>query len=321
LLRRGTDIREAIVMGMREGWVLIKQAMSTWSKDYAPSMGAAISYYTLFSIAPLLVIVIAVAGLFFGADAVRTVIFDQLHSLMGEEGAEAVQDMLASAAEPSTGGIATTVSIVGLLIGATTAFGEIQSALDRIWRAPAYQGSGLWFLLRTRLLSFGMILGVAFLLTVSLVLSAALSLIGKWWDGWLGGWEALAHVLDVVVSLGFLTLVFALIYKMIPRVDVAWRDVWIGAAVTAVLFTIGKVLIGLYIGKSEVASSFGTAGSLVVVIVWVYYASQIFLFGAELTRVYAETYGSRRDLAKERRRAEAGRRRGDHGPTAEPAPA
>jgi membrane protein len=308
-------------MGFRQAWGLTKAAMSAWSNDYAPSMGAALSYYTLFSIAPLLVIVIAVAGLFFGADAVRTVVFDQLHALMGEEGAEAVRDMLATANEPRTGGFAAVVSIAGLLIGATTAFGEIQSALDRIWRAPAYEGSGLWFLLRTRLLSFGMILGMAFLLTVSLVTSAALSMIGKWWDGWLGGWEALAHVLDIVVNLGFLTLVFALIYKMIPRVEVSWHDVWIGAAVTAALFTIGKVLIGLYIGKSDVTSSFGTAGSLVVVIIWVYYASQIFLFGAELTRVYAETYGSRQGEANERRRADYVRRRSDQHLTPGPAAA
>ena len=308
-------------MAFKQIWGLTKEAMSAWSNDYAPSMGAALSYYTLFSITPLLIIVIALAGLVFGADAVRTVVFDQLHALMGEEGAEAVQDMLRRSNEPTTGAFAAVLSVVGLLIGATTAFSEIQSALDRIWRAPAYEGSGVWFLLRTRLLSFGMILGLAFLLTVSLIASAALSTIGKWWDGWLGGWEALAHVLDVVVNLGFLTLVFALIYKMIPRVTVAWSDVWIGAAVTAILFTIGKVLIGLYIGKSDVTSSFGTAGSLVVVMIWVYYASQIFLFGAELTRVYAETYGSRQGEAKERRRADFVRRRGDRSFAQSPAAA
>jgi len=300
-------------MNVKQGWGLAKESASAWSNDYAPSMGAALSYYTLFSIAPLLIIVIAVAGLFFGADAVRSVIFDQLHALMGEEGAEAVQDMLATASEPSTGGIATIISVLGLMLGATTAFGELQADLDRIWRAPPDEGSGVWHLLRTRLLSFGMILGMAFLLTVSLVTSAALSMLGKWWDGWLGGWEPLAHVLDIVVSLGFLTLIFALIYKMIPRVKVSWHDVWIGAGVTALLFTIGKVLIGLYLGKSDVTSSFGTAGSLVLVMIWVYYASQIFLFGAELTRVYAETYGSRREEAKERRTAESrsGRRQND----------
>ena len=308
-------------MAFKQIWGLTKEAMSAWSKDYAPSMGAALSYYTLFSITPLLIIVIAVAGLIFGADAVRTVVFDQLHALMGEEGAEAVQDMLARSSEPTTGGFAAILSVVGLLIGATTAFGEIQSALDRIWRAPVYKGSGLWFLVRTRLLSFGMILGLAFLLTVSLITSAALSTIGKWWDGWLGGWEVLAPILDIVVTLGFLTLVFALIYRMIPRVSVAWSDVWIGAAVTSILFTIGKVLIGLYLGKSDVTSSFGTAGSLVVVMIWVYYASLIFLFGAELTRVYAETYGSRRDDVNERRRADFVRRRDDRSLAQSPAAA
>ena len=155
------------------------------------------------------------------------------------------------------------------MIGATTVFNEIQNDLDRIWRAPAAeQGGGVWRLLRTRLLSFGMVLGMAFLLAVSLILSAALSVIGKWWDGWLGGWEVLAHVLDIVVNLGLLTVVFALIYKMIPRVEVSWHDVWVGAAVTAVLFTIGKVAIGLYLGKSDVTSSFGSAGSMVVLMIW-----------------------------------------------------
>jgi membrane protein len=190
-------------------------------------------------------------------------------------------------------------------------FNEIQNDLDRIWRAPAAeQGGGIWNLLHTRLLSFGMILGVAFLLATSLILSAALSLIGKWWDGWLGGWEVLAHVLDIVVNLGLLTVVFALIYKMIPRVEVSWHDVWIGAAVTSVLFTIGKVAIGLYLGKSDVTSSFGSAGSMVVLMIWVYYASQIFLLGAEFTRVYAEKFGSRRAAAaKERRSSQARTRR------------
>lgn len=301
-------------MNLKEAWTLTKESMNAWTNDFAPSMGAALSYYTLFSIAPLLIIVIAVAGLVFGADAVRTVVFDQLQALMGEEGGEAVQDMLTSSSDTATGAIATAVSIVGLAIGATTVFNEIQNDLDRIWRAPALQESGgIWNLLRTRLLSFGMILGVAFLLAVSLVVSAALATLGKWWDAWLGNWEALAYFLDIGVSLALLTLIFALIYKMIPRVKVSWRDVWLGAAVTAVLFTIGKVLIGLYLGKSDVTSSFGTAGSLVIVMVWVYYASQIFLFGAKLTRVYAETHGSRREQTNDRRvtPSKTGRRRTD----------
>jgi membrane protein len=297
-------------MTLKNVWGLTKDSINAWTGDYAPSMGAALSYYTLFSIAPLLIIVISVAGLIFGADAVQGVIIDQLDALMGHEGAAAVQDMIANSSEPTTGGIATIISIVGLLIGATTVFNEIQSDLDRIWRAPAAeQGGGIWNLLRTRLLSFGMILGVAFLLAVSLVVSAALAVLGKWWGGWLSNWEALAHLLDIVVNLGVLTLVFAVIFKMIPRVEVEWHDVWIGAAVTAVLFTIGKVAIGLYLGKSNVSSAFGSAGSLVVLMVWVYYAAQIFLFGAEFARVYAERFGSRRQYAQERRSSQSRSRR------------
>src|SRR5688572_20327752 len=175
-------------MNVKQAWALTKQSVSSWSEDYAPSMGAALSYYTLFSIAPLLIIVIAIAGLFFGADAVSGIIFEQLQALMGEEGAKAIREMHERASRPSTGGAAAAVSIVGLLIGATTVFNELQNDLDRIWRAPARERtSGVWVLLRTRLLSFGMILGMAFLLTVSLVTSAALSAVGKWWGAWFGG--------------------------------------------------------------------------------------------------------------------------------------
>src|SRR3569623_1439591 len=175
-------------MNVKQAWRLTKQSIGSWSEDYAPSMGAALSYYTLFSIAPLLIIVIAVAGLFFGADAVRGVIFAQLQALMGTEGAEAIREMLSTASDAKTGGLAAIVSVIGLLIGATTVFNELQNDLDRIWRAPArVKSSGVWNLLRTRLLSFGIILAVAFLLTVSLVTSAALATIGKWWGAWFGG--------------------------------------------------------------------------------------------------------------------------------------
>lgn len=287
-------------------WPLIKQSVSAWIDDFAPSMGAALSYYTLFSIAPLLIIVISIAGLLFGADAVRGVIFVQLQSLMGEQGALAIQDMLASANHPTTGTVSAIVSVVGLVIGATTVFGELQTDLDRIWRAPALsKTSGIWALLRTRLLSFGMILALAFLLTISLVTSAAIATVGKWWGAWFGSWEILAYFVDVVVNFGLLTLIFALIYKMIPRVHVSWRDVWIGAGVTAVLFVIGKVLLGLYLGKSDTMSAYGAAGSLVLVMVWVYYSSQIFLLGAEFTWVFANTYGSRREVALKEKEAGA----------------
>jgi len=272
---------------------LLKESVNSWSADYCPSMGAAISYYTLFSIAPLLLIVIAVAGMVFGADAARGEIFGQLRGLLGDEGAKAVEGMLQAADRPAAGIVSAITGIVVLLLGATTVFNELQNALDRIWRAPArVQSSGVWNLVRTRLLSFGMVLGIAFLLMVSLVVSAALSALGKWWTP--AGWEAVMHALDIVVSFGLITVMFALIYRFIPRAHVAWHDVWIGAAVTSLLFAIGKFAIGLYLGKSSVASSFGAAGSLVVLMVWVYYSAQIFLFGAEFTWVYAHEHGSRR---------------------------
>lgn len=285
-------------MNVKQTWPLFKQSISAWIDDFAPSMGAALSYYTLFSITPLLIIVISIAGLLFGADAVRGVIFAQLQSLMGEQGAQAIEEMLNTASDTTSGALSTVVSIVGLIIGATTVFNELQTALDRIWRAPVLQKvSGIWALLRTRLLSFGMILAMAFLLTISLVTSAAIATLGKWWSAWFAGWEILAYVADIIINFGLLTLVFALIYKLIPRVHVSWRDVWIGAGVTAVLFVLGKFLLGLYLGKSDAVSAYGAAGSLVLVMLWVYYSSQIFLLGAEFTWVYANTYGSRRDVA------------------------
>jgi membrane protein len=201
--------------------------------------------------------------------------------------------MVEAADKPREGIVASVIGVLVLLLGATTVFGELQNALDRIWRAPARQkSSGWWNLLRTRLLSFGMVLGIAFLLMVSLVLSAALAALGTLWA--FPGREVLSHTLDVLVSFGITTALFAMIYKFIPRVHVAWHDVWIGAAFTAILFAIGKFLIGLYIGKSAVASTFGAAGSLVVLMLWVYYSAQIFLLGAEFTWVYAHEHGSRR---------------------------
>jgi membrane protein len=281
-------------VSLAQGWGLIQRAFAEWSDDYAPSMGAALSYYTLFSVAPLLLIVISVAGLVFGPEAARGEIFGQLRGLMGADGAEAIEALLQHANKPEEGVIATVIGVCVLLLGASTVFGELQNDLDRIWRAPAAkQSSGLWKLLHSRLLSFGMILGIAFLLMVSLVVSAALSALGKFWGPAFKGWEIFGHLLDVVVSFGLMTLIFAMIYKIMPRVRIAWRDVWVGAAVTAILFVVGKFLIGLYLGKASVGSAFGAAGSLVVAMVWVYYSAQIFLLGAEFTKVYAHAHGSR----------------------------
>jgi membrane protein len=282
-------------MRWQDIWRLVKTAVESWVNDYAPSMGAALAYYTMFSIAPLLLIVISIAGLIFGAEAARGEIFAQLQGLMGSQGAAAIQSLLESVSKPAESVTATLIGGVLLLIGATTVFGELQDALDRIWRAPRRRDTGgIWSLLRSRLLSFGMIMGIGFLLMVSLVVSAALAAIGKFWGPLFAEWSLLAHGLDLLLSFAFTTSVFALIYKTMPRVRVDWSDVWIGAIVTALLFTIGKFLIGVYIGKSGITSGFGAAGSLVVVLVWVYYSAQIFLLGAEFTWAYALTFGSRK---------------------------
>ena len=290
----------------------LKELGASWSEQRVPSMGAALAYYAMFSIAPLLFIAISIAGLFFGAEAVRGAVFEQLRDLMGQNSAQAIQEMLAHVSQPKTGLIGTVVGAAGLLLGASGVFAELQAAMDVIWRVPAQaKPSGVWGFLRTRLLTFGMVLGLGFLVVVSLLLSTALAALGKWWGGYLEGWQYLAQALDFGVNLIVLTGVFGAIFKFMPSQRVPWRDVWVGAAVTAVLFTIGKFLIGLYLGKSSVASSFGAFGSVVVVLVWVYYSAQIFYLGAEFGWVYAHRFGSRRD----KQHAEASESSSIAGPT------
>ncbi len=287
-------------MTLHQVWFLFKTALNAWVDDYAQSMGAALAYYTMFSIAPLLLIVISVAGLIFGQEAARAEIASQLQTLMGEQGASAVQALLAGVNKPVEGFTATAIGVSLLLIGATTVFAELQDSLDRIWHAPKRPDSsglsGLWTLLNSRLLSFGMILGIGFVLMVSLVFSAGLSLIGKWWSPMFAGWQIVASIADLVLSFVLTTGMFALIYKVMPRVRVHWSDVWFGAVITATLFAVGKFLIGAYIGRSAITSAFGAAGSLVALLVWVYYSAQIFLLGAEITVAYSSIFGSRRDL-------------------------
>ncbi len=278
-------------MNLAEAWTLNKESFSAWSDDDAPSMGAALAYYTVFSISPLLLIVVSVAGLVFGRDEVQDQIVAQIGGLVGAQGAQAVQGLLQSASEPAKGIVGSIVGVALLIFGATTVFNELQSALDRIWEVPARaKSSGIGNLVRTRLLSFGLVLGLGFLSLVSLVLSAALAALGGWWGGLSDG--VIAEIVNHAVSLGLSTALFAMIYRFMPRAKVEWHDVWIGATVTALLFEIGKFAIGLYIGKSAVASGFGAAGSLVVLLVWVYYSAQIFLLGAEFTWVYQRSHGS-----------------------------
>jgi len=253
-------------------------------------MGAALSYYTLFSLAPLLVLIIAIAGMVFGQDAAQGAIILQFQGIMGKEGAMAVQGLLNAAREPSTGMVASIVGGVLLLVGATATFAELQTDLDRIWRVPAKEKpSGLWGWLRSRVLSFGLVLGLAFMLMLSLVVSAALAAMGDWLGGGAAAESVLANILNFAVSFALFTVLFAMIYKIMPTAKISWHDVWMGSAVTALLFNVGKSLIGMYLAKSSVASGFGAAGSFVILVAWFYYSAQIFLFGAEYTWVYANS--------------------------------
>lgn len=274
---------------------LLKSAAVNWVDDYAQSMGAALAFYTMFSIAPLLLIVISIAGPVFGEVAVRSEIFYQLDALLGREGALEVQGLIDSAGRRGDDVLAAAFGLVVLFIGATSVFAELQDALDRIWRAPAKVGhTGLWRFVRARLLSFGMILAIGFTLMVSLAFSAGLAALSRWWDPMFGGWQTIAQAIDFALGVALSTAVFAMIYKTMPRVRVDWKDVWIGAAVTSLLFIAGKFLIGAYIGRSGVSSAFGAAASFIVVLLWVYYSAQIFLFGAEFTWVYSHRFGSRK---------------------------
>lgn len=275
---------------------LVRDTLNAWIDDYAPSMGAALAFYTMFSITPLLLIVISLAGLFFGEQAARGEIIAQLSDLLGPESAKTVQNLLESLNRPEAGAYGTVVGVGALVVGATTVFVELQDAMNRIWRAPDVPApGGIVQFFKSRLLSVGIVLGIVFLLMVSLVASAALAALGKWWAPWFGEFARVATVVDWALSFSLMTALFAMIYKWVPRVRVAWFDVMMGAALTAFLFTVGKFLIGLYIGRSGIASPFGAAASLVVLLMWVYYSAQIFLLGAEFTWIYAHRHGSRKN--------------------------
>jgi membrane protein len=278
-------------------WSIARDTVYAWVEHNASSLCAAPSFYTLFSIAPILVIAMAVAGSIFGPNAAETQMLDQMRSLLGDAGAKAVQSLLSSAHQSGMKGFAAGVAVITLLVGATSVFGELQNTLDYVWKTSRKDSTAWWRIARSRILSIGLILGVGFLLLVSLILSAALAALGAWLDSFLVRWSVILPAIDLVLSLGLTTVLFAMIFKYVPREDIAWGDVWIGGLATACLFSVGKLLIGLYLGRSSLSSAYGAAGSIMVLLLWIYYSAQIFLLGAEFTHVYTYTLGSRSRVA------------------------
>jgi membrane protein len=266
-------------------------------EDRGPRMGAALAYYTLFSLAPLLLIVVSVAGLVWGGEAVRGELVDQLQALLGTAAAATIEQMLRTVSWPAGGWLSTLLGLALMMVGATTMLAELQDALDTIWRVPARPVQGWLNWLRARMLSFGLILGLSFLLLVSLLLDAMLSAAQAFWQPWFGNWLQVAAMANTLVSQGLVVAVFALIFKWMPRARIAWRDVLLGALVTAGLFALGRYAIGTYLQRSGVVSGFGAAASVVAMLVWVYFSAQILLLGAEFTWAYARVLGSRRDSA------------------------
>jgi membrane protein len=274
-------------------WKLLKTIFIKWLDDDPFQSAAALSYYTLFSLAPLLIISIAVAGFVFGRETAQNQIVSTIQGLIGQESAQAVQAMIQNASnKPRTGMISTLLGGIILLFGAGGVVGQLQTSLNTIWGVRAQPDSGLRDFIRKRFISFAMVLGVGFLLLVSLAVSAFISGLTQFIGSLFGGAAVIAHLLDILISFAFITLLFAMIYKFLPDIQIQWKDVWIGAALTSILFTIGKFFIGLYLGSSGVTSIYGAAGSLITVLLWVYYSSLIFLLGAEFTQVYATMYGS-----------------------------
>mgnify|MGYP000052913425 CR=1 FL=1 len=271
---------------------LFAETFRRFGEDKVTRHAAALAYYTVFSIAPLVIIVIAITGAVFGREAASGQLVAQLRGLVGTDGAQVIEDMIANAGQQETGTVATVVSIVTLVLGASGVFGQLQDSLNTIWGVMPRPGLSIKYMLRSRLLSFSLVIGIGFLLLVSLVISAALAALDYFLNQTFPGGGVLLQFVNLVISIAVITLLFAMLFKFLPDVKIAWRDVWFGGFVTAILFTIGKVLIGLYIGNSAVASVYGAAGSLVVLLIWIYYSALILFLGAEFTQVYATRFGS-----------------------------
>ncbi len=279
-------------LNLKTAWQLFKETAAQWSDDKASRLAAALSYYTIFSIAPLLIIAIGVAGLVFGQEAASNQIFQEIRGLVGDQGAKAIQTMVESANRKDGGIVATLVGIVTLLIGASGAFGELQDALNTIWGVQLKPGHGIKAFFRRRFLSFSMVLVIGFMLLVTLVVSTIMSGLGHYLELVLPIPASVLQVLNFLLSFSVTGLLFTLIYKVLPDVTVKWKDVWIGGIFTAFLFSLGRFLMGLYLGRASVSSAYGAAGSLVIILLWIYYSSQILFFGAEFTKVFADKFGS-----------------------------
>ena len=311
ILRGERRCRESRVNAV---WALLKETFSAWLDDRAPRLGAALAYYTVFSLAPLLIIVIAIAGLAFGEAAAQGQIVEQIQGIVGPDGARTLQTMIGNARSRASGILAAAISIVMLVLTASGLVAELKDSLNTIWDVTPAPGRGVMRILRDYVLSLAIVLGIGFLLLVSLVLSAGLAAIGKFFANLLPGTIYTVYALqamNLILSLGVISLLFASIFKFLPDAKIAWNDVWIGAAVTSLLFTIGEFLVGLYLGKTSVGSPYGAAGSLVVLLVWVYYSAQILFFGAEFTHVFAKRYGARSGTGLANARASAGPGRRD----------
>ena len=285
-----------------DAWTLVKRSAKGWVDDSAPSMGAALAFYTIFSLAPVLILAIAVAGFFMGRNEAQNTVIAQLALLVGDKAALGIETLLDAAGTREEGKWPALIGTLILIVGATTVFAELRADLDRIWHCTTKKASGVRGFLRTRVLSFGLVVSIGLLLLVSLALSAALAAMG---ERWFASTRILVHGGEFIASFAVTTALFAMIFKVLPTPRIAWGDVWVGAAVTSALFWFGKFLIGLYIGRTAVGSTFGAAGTLVVIVVWVYYSAQIFFFGAEFTREYALRHGSKQGqrYIHERRRS------------------
>ncbi len=274
----------------KSSWLVLKETYESFSRHDALRLAAALSYYTVFSIGPLLLIAIAAAGFIFGEEAIHGELSNQLRGLMGTDGAKAVEDIVANAHKPKTGLMATIIGVVVLIVGATAVFSELQASLNKVWEVKPEKIEGIAHYLRTRLLSFAMVLSIGFLLLVSLVINSVLSAVSAYFSQHLSVPVALLQIPYNLFSFALIALLFALMFKVLPDIKLMWREVWMGAAITSVFFTIGKFLFGLYLGQSSVTSAFGASASVVLIMLWTYYSSVIVLLGAEFTKVYSDLF-------------------------------